>query len=37
MIYEYSSGNDKTIYYDSSINIFFILDEDGMEVTAWEQ
>ena len=28
----YSSGNGKTIYYDSSINIFFILDEDGMEV-----
>ena len=33
MIYEYSSG----IYYDSSINIFFFLNEEGMEIECDER
>ena len=33
VIYEYSSG----IYYDSSINIFFFLNEQGEEVECNEQ
>jgi len=33
VIYEYSSG----IYYDSSINIFFFLNEQGEEVECDEQ
>jgi len=31
------SGNGKTIYHDSSIDIFFFLNEEGEEVECNEQ
>ena len=33
----YSSNNGNPIYYDSSINIFFFLNEDGEEVVCSER
>lgn len=37
MIHVVSSGNGKTIYHDSSIDIFFFLNDEGMEVECDEQ